>query len=108
MFSNNLISTSTDFYIEKKDYNYTRPVLPHGYRFSIIKIHIRQFEIIYTDCPPVLLLTGGDECTNNATIYATFPERRCPEERGVATLLMAVYVLFANVLLLNILIAMFR
>lgn len=50
---------------------------------------------------------GGEECTNNATIYATFPELRCPEERGVAVLLMAVYVLFANVLLLNILIAMF-
>lgn len=50
---------------------------------------------------------GGGECTNNATIYVAFPERRCPEERNVATLLMAVYVLFANVLLLNILIAMF-
>ncbi|XP_048780497.1 transient receptor potential cation channel subfamily M member 2-like isoform X2 [Ostrea edulis] len=50
---------------------------------------------------------GGTECTNNITIYMDSPDRRCPEGTMVATLLMAIYVLFANVLLLNILIAMF-
>ncbi|XP_061181480.1 transient receptor potential cation channel subfamily M member 2-like [Saccostrea echinata] len=50
---------------------------------------------------------GAEECTKNVTIYAVSPKNRCPEERMVATLLMAFYVLFANVLLLNILIAMF-
>lgn len=77
----------------------------------IIKINKHQFKITYYNKHirlPVLWLAGGEDCTYNATIYATNPERRCPEERGVATLLMAVYVLFANVLLLNILIAMFR
>jgi hypothetical protein len=54
------------------------------------------------------LSTGDTDCTTNLTIYTASPHRRCPEGTTVATFSMAVYVLFANVLLLNILIAMFR
>lgn len=71
-----------------------RQILRKGYWTLYGELFLEEYE-------------GGEECTNNATIYATFPERRCPEEQDVAVLLMAVYVLFANVLLLNILIAMF-
>uniref|UniRef100_K1QLP0 Transient receptor potential cation channel subfamily M member 8 n=1 Tax=Magallana gigas TaxID=29159 RepID=K1QLP0_MAGGI len=72
-----------------------RQILRKGYWTLYGELFLEEYE------------AGGEDCTYNATIYATYPERRCPEERGVATLLMAVYVLFANVLLLNILIAMF-
>nr|XP_022342892.1 transient receptor potential cation channel subfamily M member 2-like isoform X1 [Crassostrea virginica] len=75
-------------------YSLVRQILRKGYWTLYGELFLEEYE-------------GGEECTENATIYINRPERRCPEERNVGTLLMAFYVLFANVLLLNILIAMF-
>nr|KAG5691042.1 hypothetical protein BaRGS_021253 [Batillaria attramentaria] len=55
-------------------------------------------------------LEGDVECTNNRTLYSGYKEHRCPSAIGqyMVPIMMAVYVLITNVLLLNLLIAMFR
>ncbi|KAK7469452.1 hypothetical protein BaRGS_00036518, partial [Batillaria attramentaria] len=54
-------------------------------------------------------LEGDVECTNNRTLYSGYKEQRCPSTIGqyMVPIMMAVYVLVTNVLLLNLLIAMF-
>nr|KAG5691040.1 hypothetical protein BaRGS_021251 [Batillaria attramentaria] len=54
-------------------------------------------------------LEGDVECTNNRTLYSGYKEQRCPSAIGqyMVPIMMAVYVLITNVLLLNLLIAMF-
>ncbi|KAK7469456.1 hypothetical protein BaRGS_00036522, partial [Batillaria attramentaria] len=54
-------------------------------------------------------LEGDVECTNNRTLYSGYKEQRCPSDIGqyMVPIMMAVYVLVTNVLLLNLLIAMF-
>nr|KAG5688392.1 hypothetical protein BaRGS_026660 [Batillaria attramentaria] len=54
-------------------------------------------------------LEGDAQCTNNRTLYSGYKEQRCPSAIGqyMVPIMMAVYVLVTNVLLLNLLIAMF-
>ncbi|KAK7475589.1 hypothetical protein BaRGS_00033178, partial [Batillaria attramentaria] len=54
-------------------------------------------------------LEGDAQCTNNRTLYSGYKEHRCPSAIGqyMVPIMMAVYVLVTNVLLLNLLIAMF-
>ncbi|XP_050410317.1 transient receptor potential cation channel subfamily M member-like 2 [Patella vulgata] len=54
-------------------------------------------------------IEGTNPCTDNPDKYDTNSELRCPSAVGkyVAPLFLGIYVLFTNVLLLNILIAMF-
>ncbi len=47
-------------------------------------------------------------CSKNATIYEQTGIERCPEESWLALTLFAGYMIFTNVLLLSLLIAMFR
>ena len=58
----------------------------------------------------VVFVAGTDDCTDNATLYSDYNEQRCPSEIGkyLVPVLMGIYVLMTNVLLLNLLIAMFR
>ncbi|XP_041363122.1 transient receptor potential cation channel subfamily M member-like 2 isoform X2 [Gigantopelta aegis] len=46
-------------------------------------------------------------CTRNQTIWQEVPDMRCPEENDLSTVLLAVYMLLTNILLVNLLIAMF-
>ncbi|CAH1793997.1 unnamed protein product, partial [Owenia fusiformis] len=47
-------------------------------------------------------------CTSNETIWRNDPEaERCPEESSLAIILFAIYMMVSNVLLLNLLIALF-
>ncbi|ESO93554.1 hypothetical protein LOTGIDRAFT_161660 [Lottia gigantea] len=54
-------------------------------------------------------IEGQNDCTNDAALYRDYNQPRCPSEVGkfVAPVLMGFYVLMTNVLLLNLLIAMF-
>ena len=48
-------------------------------------------------------------CTSNETIWrASGGIDRCPEENALVPLLAAVYLILTNILLVNLLIAMFR
>ncbi|KAH3703627.1 hypothetical protein DPMN_078666, partial [Dreissena polymorpha] len=49
------------------------------------------------------------DCTNDASLWKNGTSERCPSETGrmVGPIMMAVYLLFSNILMLNLLIAMF-
>ncbi|XP_076450410.1 transient receptor potential cation channel subfamily M member-like 2 [Babylonia areolata] len=52
----------------------------------------------------------GDEvegCTTNETLWREEPFKRCPSENAVVPILLAVYMVLTNILLVNLLIAMF-
>ena len=52
---------------------------------------------------------GVDGCTNNATLYMSDPTiPQCAQTSYALIILLAVYMIVTNVILLNILIAMFR
>ena len=52
---------------------------------------------------------SGPHCTNNQTVAELDPEiPMCPQQNVFAPLLFGVYMVLTNVLLLNLLIAMFR
>ncbi|XP_005100068.2 transient receptor potential cation channel subfamily M member-like 2 [Aplysia californica] len=55
-------------------------------------------------------LEGTGSCSKNASVYSAHPENRCPTTVGryFVPMLMGVYILLTNVLLLNLLIAMFN
>ncbi|XP_050398127.2 transient receptor potential cation channel subfamily M member-like 2 isoform X2 [Patella vulgata] len=55
-------------------------------------------------------IEGDVDCTDDPALYEDYNQLRCPSEVGkyVAAILLGIYVLFTNVLLLNLLIAMFR
>ncbi|GFO31375.1 transient receptor potential cation channel subfamily m member 3 [Plakobranchus ocellatus] len=54
------------------------------------------------------LTKGGDgSCTDNETLWLENPNRRCPEDNGMVPVLLALYLLLTNILLINLLIAMF-
>ena len=57
-----------------------------------------------------LCVIGTGTCTNDPAFYSGYGEQRCPSRIGkyLVPVLMGVYVLITNVLLLNLLIAMFR
>ncbi|KAH9512885.1 hypothetical protein Btru_036877 [Bulinus truncatus] len=46
-------------------------------------------------------------CTRNETIWRNDPMNRCPEKNAIVPVLLAVYMVLTNILLINILIAMF-
>ncbi|KAI8729643.1 transient receptor potential cation channel subfamily M member 5 [Biomphalaria glabrata] len=46
-------------------------------------------------------------CTRNETIWRNDPMNRCPEKNAIVPILLAVYMVLTNILLINILIAMF-
>ncbi|KAK7112164.1 hypothetical protein V1264_011657 [Littorina saxatilis] len=48
-----------------------------------------------------------DGCTRNETIWREDPFKRCPSETAVVPILLAVYMILTNILLVNLLIAMF-
>ena len=48
------------------------------------------------------------ECSSNHSLYSDPSVVRCPEKSWLALVLFAVYMIMSNVLLLNLLIAMFR
>ncbi|XP_052232595.1 transient receptor potential cation channel subfamily M member 3-like [Dreissena polymorpha] len=52
---------------------------------------------------------GLMDCTNNATMWTNGTYQRCPSETGkmIVPIMMGVYLLFANILLVNLLIALF-
>ncbi|XP_059161260.1 transient receptor potential cation channel subfamily M member-like 2 isoform X2 [Physella acuta] len=54
-------------------------------------------------------IEGQKDCTNNASSYKDYNNLRCPSESGryVVPILMGFYMILTNVLLLNLLIAMF-
>lgn len=54
--------------------------------------------------------SGTAECTYNETLYNAGTMDRCPSSVGtvVVPIMMGVYMLMCNILLLNLLIAMFR
>ena len=58
------------------------------------------------------VLFSGEQpegCTSNETIWrATGGVDRCPEQNALVPLLAAVYLILTNILLVNLLIAMFR
>ncbi|KAH3703633.1 hypothetical protein DPMN_078672 [Dreissena polymorpha] len=49
------------------------------------------------------------DCTNDASLWKNGTSERCPSETGriVGPIMMAIYLLFSNILMLNLLIAMF-
>ncbi len=47
-------------------------------------------------------------CSSNRTVWENTDIDRCPEESWLALILFAAYMIFTNVLLLSLLIAMFR
>lgn len=49
-----------------------------------------------------------DECTRNESIWRYDPIKRCPETNAFVPILLAVYMILTNILLVNLLIAMFR
>ena len=55
-------------------------------------------------------MRAGDigTCSFNSSIYADPNVERCPEKSWLAIVLFAVYMIMSNVLLLNLLVAMFR
>ena len=59
---------------------------------------------------PILLTVEEPHCSFDPAIYNNNTLPRCPSEVGrySTPILMGIYVLFANILLLNLLIAMFR
>ena len=63
-------------------------------------------ELIERGC----LFAGENECSNNPAEYSQSNVTRCPDEVGteVVPILLGVYILITNVLMLNLLIAMFR
>ncbi len=57
----------------------------------------------------VLFCAGNvDGCSYNKTVYENTDIDRCPEKSWLAVLFFAVYMIMTNILLLNLLIAMFR
>lgn len=56
------------------------------------------------------VFAGQQECNPDLKMYSNGTEMRCPDETGkiVVPILLAFYMLLTNVLLLNLLIAMFR
>ena len=54
------------------------------------------------------LVAGEIACTDNPTIYKAGTLPRCPEDTWIVPILLGIYIMFANVLMLNLLIAMFR
>ena len=57
-----------------------------------------------------LFLLGEEECSNITGVYEAGILPRCPDEMAthIAPFMLAVYVLIGNILMLNLLIAMFR
>ena len=53
------------------------------------------------------IFSGDEECTTNTTLIAA-GYSSCPEHSWIGLILLAFYMLISNVLLLNLLIAMFR
>ncbi len=49
-----------------------------------------------------------DDCSNNKTVYGNTDISRCPEKSWLAVIMFAAYMIMTNILLLNLLIAMFR
>ena len=47
-------------------------------------------------------------CTNNETAWRYLGQARCPEKNAFVLLLVAIYMMVTNILLVNLLIAMFR
>ena len=53
----------------------------------------------------------GDEstgCTTNETIWREDPYKRCAKDVFIVPILLAIYMILTNILLVNLLIAMFR
>lgn len=51
---------------------------------------------------------GSNECTNDIAVWSAGTMARCPSNSWVASVLLGFYILITNVLMLNLLIAMFR
>ncbi|CAL1535907.1 unnamed protein product [Lymnaea stagnalis] len=52
-------------------------------------------------------IADGDGCTKNQTIWLEDPSQRCPEKNAIVYIFLAVYLVLTNILLINLLIAMF-
>ncbi|GFS15664.1 transient receptor potential cation channel subfamily M member 3 [Elysia marginata] len=50
---------------------------------------------------------GEGDCTTNRTIWLDDPSKRCPEENAIVPVMLALYMILTNILLVNLLIAMF-
>ncbi|KAK3766250.1 hypothetical protein RRG08_036888 [Elysia crispata] len=50
---------------------------------------------------------GEGDCTTNKTIWQEDPSQRCPEENAIVPIMLALYMVLTNILLVNLLIAMF-
>ncbi|KAI8729644.1 transient receptor potential cation channel subfamily M member 2 [Biomphalaria glabrata] len=49
----------------------------------------------------------GDGCTKNQSIWETDPTQRCPEKNAIVYIFLSIYLVLINILLINLLIAMF-
>ena len=54
------------------------------------------------------IFTGENDCTTNETIWREDPMQRCPEKSAIIFILLSLYMVLTNILLVNLLIAMFR
>ncbi len=56
----------------------------------------------------VFLRAGENECSSDPAVYGAGTLPRCPENTWLVPMLLGGYILITNVLMLNLLIAMFR
>ena len=62
----------------------------------------------FTQCTIVRVAGDIGECSFNRSLYSKPDVQRCPEKSWLAIVLFAAYMIMSNVLLLNLLVAMFR
>ena len=54
------------------------------------------------------IISGENPCSNDPQLYLNGTIDRCPADTQVVPVLLGIYILITNVLMLNLLIAMFR
>jgi hypothetical protein len=55
----------------------------------------------------IFIIAQMDGCDNKTTIISDVTGKYCPKKSPVVTIMLAVYILFGNILLINLLIAIF-
>ncbi len=72
-------------------------------------IYLTMFVVSINYMYQILFLGDVGECSKNSTIYENSDDiERCPEESWLVIVMFAIYMIMTNILLLNLLIAMFR
>ena len=87
------------------------PRLAIGKRFlniMVVSIETLRHFVLLISFWKIIISGEVSTCSSNATVYENTGIERCPEESSLALILFAIYMIFTNVLLLSLLIAMFR